>query len=117
MSAIEDFKQAIRDHGFAPPSIIEPGRIHRFSTNGKPSDDAGWCKLFTDEFGGVFGDHRSGMQETWRACRDYSETQEERSAFTRKVEEARRQREAEDAERRAAAEMRAATIWNDCDEV
>ena len=48
MDGIEEFKGAMRAHGLNPPEIIEPGKLHRFATNGKRHDDAGWCKLFAD---------------------------------------------------------------------
>jgi putative DNA primase/helicase len=37
------------------PESIEPGRLHRFSTNGKRSDLSGWCRLFEDGRAGVYG--------------------------------------------------------------
>jgi len=57
----------MRAAGIEPPSeIIPDGKIHRFSTNGKKKDDAGWYVLHLDGFFcGNFGDWRTGNQETW----------------------------------------------------
>lgn len=62
------FADAIaRELGSAPPADrIVAGRIVRFATNGKRGDSAGWCRLFEDGRGGVFGDWRnSGAVHTW----------------------------------------------------
>jgi putative DNA primase/helicase len=90
MDAIEEFKGAMRANGLNPPEIIEPGKLHRFATNGKRHDDAGWCKLFADGVGGVFGDFRSGLSETWQAQREKSFTPAEREAFRQRCEAERR---------------------------
>ena len=111
MDAIQEFKGAIRAHGLNPPEIIEPGKLHRFPTNGRASDDAGWCKLFPDCVGGVFGDFRSGLSETWQAQREKPFTSAEREAFRQRCEVERRAREAEDSRRHAEAREKAAEIW------
>jgi putative DNA primase/helicase len=108
---IEQFRDAIHNAGLIPPDVIEPGKLHRFNTNGKRGDDAGWCKLFPDLAGGVFGDHRSGLYEVWQAQRERPLTPDEREAFRRHCEQDRRDREAEDARRKAEAREKAAAIW------
>ena len=52
--------------GYAPETVVA-GVLHRFPTSVKRSDDAGWCRLFDDLRGGVFGCHRQGISQTWRA--------------------------------------------------
>jgi putative DNA primase/helicase len=108
--AIEQFRAAMRAHDLNPPEIIEPGKLHRFPTNGKRHDDAGWCKLFADGGGGVFGDFRSGLSETWQAQRDKPFTSAEREAFRQRCEAERRARETEEARRHADAREKAAAI-------
>ena len=93
-----------------PPEIIEPGKLHRFPTNGKRHDDAGWCKLFPDGQGGVFGNFRSGLSETWQVKREKPFTSAEREAFRQRCEAERRAREAEEAHRHAEAREKAAAI-------
>lgn len=65
-SASQEFRAAIQDALGNAPDEICPGELHRFATSHKPSDKAGWCKLFDDERGGVFGCHRQGLSVVWR---------------------------------------------------
>ena len=100
IGACAQFRDAIRAAGLTPPDVIEPGRFHRFPGEGKRNGNtAGWCKLFGDERGGIFGDHSTGITETWHAKRTHPMTAAEREALSREVEEAkaqaRAQREAE----------------------
>lgn len=108
MDGIEEFKGAMRAHGLNPPEIIEPGKLQRFPTNGKRHDDAGWCKLFADGGGGVFGDFRSGRSETWQAKREKPFTSAEGEAFRQRCKAECRAREAEEARRHADAREKAA---------
>jgi len=111
MDAIEQFKDTIQAAGLTPPERIEPGKLHRFSANGQARDDAGWCKLFPDGEGGVFGDFRSGLSETWQAHRERPFAPVEREAFRRHCENARLEREAEQARRHAESRDRARSLW------
>ena len=58
MQAIEQFKQAMQGAGLPPPEVIHSdGAIHRFSTNGKHGDKAGWYSFHADGIpAGAFGD-------------------------------------------------------------
>jgi len=99
-----EFREAIQDAGLEPPEIIEPGKWHRFPGVGKRnSNTAGWCKLFDDRQGGVFGDWSSGLSETWQAKRSkpYSQAEAERNV------------QCADAAKRAAAIWDAAEPAND----
>ena len=43
---LESFRKAMLENGLVPTTeIVADGKFHRFSTNGKPSDDAGWYVL------------------------------------------------------------------------
>ena len=111
--ALSDFRDAIRAAGLEPPDAIEPGKLHRFPGNGKrPSNRAGWCLLFDDGRGGCFGDWSTGLTEIWQAKRDKPYSRAEGAAFARRVEEAKKQAEAERYTRQADAANRAAAIWN-----
>jgi putative DNA primase/helicase len=69
-SSTQQFLNAIRAAGLQPPDVIEPGKLYRFPGIGKCSGNtAGWCKLFEDGLGGVYGDWASGLSKTWRAKR------------------------------------------------
>ena len=76
------FAEAIRATLGHAPDEIEPGRLYRFRGRDKgPANRAGWCRLFPDGAGGVFGDWSSGLVETWQARRDRPLTQSEAAAI------------------------------------
>jgi len=113
MSDLEQFRDAIRAAGLEPPHVIEAdGKLHRFPTNGKRGDDAGWYVLHGDGISsGSFGDWRTGVSESWRADSGRTLTPAEKAAHRAKVEAMRGEREAEEARRKAEAAAKAAAIW------
>ena len=93
---IDQFKTAIATAGLTPPdTIIADGKIHRFSTSGRASDKAGWCQLFEDGRGGVFGDFRSGMSSVWTARRRGLMPLAESADMARRLAQAKVQRKAQ----------------------
>jgi putative DNA primase/helicase len=110
---LDQFRDAIKAAGLNPPDTIEAdGKLRRFSSNGKPHDDAGWYVAFGDGIpAGSFGDWRSGISQTWRADIGRPLTPSEEAAQRANAEAARRAREAEEARRRVEAENNAAQIW------
>lgn len=113
MTPSDQFRDAIAASGLTPPdSIIGDGKIHRFSTNGKPKDDAGWYVFHDDERpAGRFGCNRSGVDVTWSARDTREFTPEEKRAWRERMDQARQQRERELAETQAAAAAKAARMW------
>ena len=108
------FTEAMRAVGLTPPAHIQPGKIYRFPGADKsPNNKAGWCKLFDDGIGGVYGDHSTGLSENWQARRDTPYSQAEQEAFKRQLAEARKQREAEEQERHSEAAKKAARTLQD----
>jgi putative DNA primase/helicase len=108
----QQFREAMQAHGLTPPDEIELGRFHRFPGEGKGnSNDAGWCRLFEDGVGGVYGDYSTGLSESWQAERGKPYTQAEREAFKLQIAEAQKQREAEEQVRHAEAATEAAAVW------
>ncbi len=107
------FRDAIQSAGLIPPDVIEPdGKLHRFASNGKHGDDAGWYALHDDGIpAGSFGDWRNGLSQTWRADIGRKLTPAEDAAHRAKVEAMRRERDAEIARERAAAADKATAIW------
>jgi hypothetical protein len=99
--------------GFAP-ELIEPGRLHRFATSSRRGDTAGWCKLFADLRGGVFGCYRAGHSETWSATDRTSMTRAQRAELARQVMAATAEREAQQRERWTANATRIARVWAEC---
>jgi putative DNA primase/helicase len=77
------------------PESIEPGRLHRFSTNGKRSDLSGWCRLFEDGRAGVYGCWRPGLSVVWTAVPRDRMTPAERAELRQRIALDRAQREAE----------------------
>ena len=110
---IEQFRAAIRNAGLTPPDVIESdGKLHRFATNGKRSDDAGWYVLHDDGIpAGAFGDWRTGASETWQADIGRSMSLHEEAQHRARLAAMRREREAEEARRKVEARERAAAIW------
>jgi putative DNA primase/helicase len=110
---IEQFRDSIRSAGLIPPEIIEPdGSLHRFASNGKRGDDAGWYALHDDGIpAGSFGDWRTGLSQTWRADIGRNLTPAEEAEHRAKVEAMKREREEAKAREQADATKKAAAIW------
>jgi putative DNA primase/helicase len=112
LNLIRQFRDAIQAAGLIPPDTIEPGKLHRMAGMGKAgSNSAAWCKLFDDGIGGVFGDFSSGFESSWQAEREAKYSAAEIAAFKARIAEERKQREAEEAQRKAEAQTKAAAIW------
>lgn len=93
------------------PAVIDPGRLHRFATCDRPSDSAGWCKLFEDLRGGVFGCHRRGIRETWSAGDGALPTREQRADLARQAIAAAAERETRRRQQWADNAGRIARVW------
>jgi putative DNA primase/helicase len=111
------FRQALASAGLSPPDSIQAdGQLHRFASNGKRGDDAGWYCLHLDGVAdgvaaGAFGCWRTGLSRSWRANLGRQLSPSEEDAHQARVAAVRQQREAEDAKRKAAARETAAAIW------
>ena len=110
---IEVFRSEISKAGLSLPNeIIDDGRIHRFSSNGKTTDNAGWYVLFTDGIAaGAFGCWREGVNIKWCSVDDAKLNQSQKREFYKKIEEAKKQREQEEERNRAESVSRANQIW------
>ncbi len=111
---VQAFRAAILATLGRAPEMIEAGRLHRFATSDKRGDDAGWCKLFADLRGGVFGCNRAGISETWRAERDRPMTGEQRAELARQIAAAAAEREREQRHQWADNAKRIARLWAQC---
>lgn len=113
LSVIEQFRHAMQAAGLTPPSSIIPdGKLHRFASNGKQNDNAGWYVFHLDGVPvGCFGDWRTGFTQTWRPDVDRTLTVEEEDQYRAKVEAIKREREAEEIRRRTEAREKANLIW------
>lgn len=112
---IQSFRAAISDAGIEPPEAIDAdGQRHRFSTNGKVGDDAGWYVLYTDGIpAGAYGCWRQQISRTWSSRKPSDVTPAEREAYEHKIAECKRQRDAERERRHAEARARAEGIWQE----
>lgn len=108
------FINAISQSGITPPShVIADGELHRFSSNGKSTDEAGWYVLHDDGIAaGSFGDWREGLSQTWCADIGRQLTTAEQSAHKARIEAMKAKREADNVEVKADAKQRANDIWN-----
>lgn len=91
------FTQAIEAAGIDPPThVTADGRLHRFSTNEKDNDTAGWYVLYGGEMpAGSFGCWRSGVQSNWSSKREEECTPLERLLYREQIKKVRRLRDAE----------------------
>ena len=112
-AGIEGFRSEILKAGLSLPNeIIDDGRIHRFSSNGKTTDNAGWYVLFTDGIAaGAFGCWREGVNIKWCSVDEAKLTQPEKHEFYKQIAEAKKQREEEEERNRAKARNKANNIW------
>ncbi|SFH21573.1 putative DNA primase/helicase [Nitrosospira sp. Nsp14] len=114
LSPMEQFRTAIQTAGLNPPDVIEAdGKLHRFSTNGRPDDDAGWYVYHGNVVpaSGALGDWRSGVNQTWRADIGRPLTPAEQREHRARLDAMHEQREAETTQRRKQARERAEQIW------
>jgi putative DNA primase/helicase len=112
MTATEQFAGAIRENlGYAPdPGDIVSGKMIRFATSNRKGDDAGWCKLFEDAEGGIFGCWRQGIAETWQACT--SRTSDEQGKFLSRVKQAKEEAAVIEEEIRRECRKKLAELWD-----
>lgn len=96
------------------PDEIEPGRLQRFSTNGKRGDTAGWCKQFADLRAGVFGCYRAGFSEVWTASDQRTLNRQQRVDLVRQVAAATAERAIEQRQQWARAAEQIARTWAEC---
>lgn len=113
MTVLDSFRDVMAAAGLTPPDeIIADGRLHRFATNDRRDDDAGWYVLHDDGIpAGAFGDWRTGVNETWCAQSERTMTEAERAEHRKRIAALKRQREEEERRQHADAAARARDIW------
>ena len=114
MNNTMQFINAISQSGITPPdNIIDDGKIHRFSSSGKPSDKAGWYCYHTNGItAGSFGCFRNDINQTW--CSDVKRTltATEQASNAERFKAMQLQRDAENLKNKAEAKLKANDIWN-----
>lgn len=107
-----EFIDTIRAAGLTPPNIIEPQKLYRFPGIEKRSgNSAGWCKLFADGLGGVYGDFSQDFSASWQAVRSTPLSAAQRAVFNRQIAESKATADTERQARQSNAAMKAAAIW------
>ena len=112
--ASSEFRNAMLSALGHAPDVIEPGRFYRFSTNGRRGDTSGWCKMFDDRRGGVFGCYRRGLREAWSAIDRHTITKDQRPSLARQVAAATAEREAQQRQQWVENARRNNTVWAQC---
>jgi phage/plasmid primase-like uncharacterized protein/KaiC/GvpD/RAD55 family RecA-like ATPase len=110
-------KDAMLGAGLKPPEAIHlDGKVHRFNSGTKGEgghDKPGWYIVFSDGVpAGRFGCWRSGVELTWKAEIGRSLTVAEEMAQSRRLSEAKAQRDAEQAKTREVAANTVDLIWS-----
>ncbi|MCG7898376.1 MAG: AAA family ATPase [Candidatus Thiodiazotropha weberae] len=110
---LNQFESAMRETGIEPPeNLIADGELHRFSSNGRPSDSAGYYILHGDGIpAGHFGCWRTGISQDWRADTGQAFSPEEKREYAQRMERIREKRAAEDQKRKAQARQNAEEKW------
>ena len=112
--AVEAFEAAVvAGLGYGPGEVI-PGKFTRFATRDRRGDSAGWCKLFDDLRGGVFGCYRKGISEIWSAADKSMMTRQQRAELARQITAATTERMAVQRQQWAESAKRMARLWADC---
>ena len=113
INPLQAFQAAMLAAGMTPPdTIIADGKIHRFATNDRRGDDAGFYVLHLDGIpAGCFGNWRESRTETWCSIERAQQTPEQKEqcdTLLKSMQNARHR--AKKAEHDTAAE-KAAAIW------
>lgn len=111
---IESFIQTMRNAGLSTKAAIIPdGKMHRFYVEGdKQGSLNGWYVLYGDGLAaGAFGSWKADIKGVWCAKADHTLTHTERIQFKQRMEEAKKQREIQEATNRQEARNKALFIW------
>lgn len=114
MNPCDSFRVAVLALLGNAPEMIHAGRFHRFATSDRRNDDAGWCKLFDDMRGGVFGCYRRGISETWSAADRATLSSAQRADMAQQVRAVKAERESQQRKRWGANARRNAEMWAEC---
>jgi len=112
---IEAFRSAASESGVMVPASPVIGKLSACGTEDKPYSKNGRYVFFLDGVpAGGFQDMADGQAwQVWRYHSVQTMAPLEKSVYRRRIEQARREREADDARRYAEAATEATLIWND----
>ena len=106
-----DFRQCMRNAGLEfAGEIVADGELHRFKVDGD-SGPHGWYVLHSDGVpAGVYGCNKRDIEVKWSAKLETEFTKEEKSAYRKRIADAKAKRNADLAKRQADAAAQAQTI-------
>ncbi|WP_459903935.1 AAA family ATPase [Desulfosarcina cetonica] len=112
MDPVTAFTVAMAEHGLNPGEIVADGNIQRFDVD-KPGDKAGWYSLHLDGVpAGAFGNFKGVNDQTWCAKKRHEMTDAEWAENKRRIDDAKRQREADAMRRWQAARDRLKPVFD-----
>ena len=109
-----DFLQAVSTAGVKPPqNVVIDGQIHRFSTNDKIGDNAGWYVLkdYGDFTFGAFGDWRTGIQEKWSSKDESQMSKVEKDQMWKEIRRIKKSNEEDRLQKQKKVAEEAERIW------
>ena len=112
---IEEFRQTMQRAGLPAPSKIIPDELfHRFSTNGRPKDDAGWYVVNAQPFlSASFGCWRTGIKGFWSSIDSLQMTSSQKKEFDELIKEHRKINDQKRQKAQLKASLSARRIWNE----
>lgn len=100
-----------RTTGGAPAhDALVPGKMIRFATSDRRGNYSGWCKLFEDGEGGIYGCWRQGISESWQA--HPTRNAEDQESFQIRVKQAKAEAASIEVELRTKCREKSAQLWN-----
>ena len=110
-----DFIQATREAGLEPPDkIVVDGRIHRFSSDGRPSNKSGWYILNDLPDGviaGAFGCWRSIDKVKWSSVKMSTLSKEKQRQVKKAIKDSIEKAERERKVLQEKASKEAESLW------
>ena len=114
ITPVDQFREALASKGISPPkTIIDDGKLHHFSSSGRPGDDKGWYVFHDGDIPtGAFGDFRQFGTKSfpWTADIGRAWTPAEKSNYHKKQAVLRTERKIGTEQRRIEAKTKAAQI-------
>jgi phage/plasmid primase-like uncharacterized protein len=104
---------AMMEDDLYPKDILFDGKIHRFSTDPKIKNDAGWYIFFDGEIpAGKYGNFKTGLDATW-SYHSHSRVLSpiDHIRIKENIEKAKKLREDEKAKKNEVAAITASSIW------
>lgn len=106
------FRAELLAAGLQPIGDIIPGEFARMPGVGKTNGNrAGWCLLFANEQGGIFGDWSTGVQHTWQAEDGTPLSPAELKAVKKQIAEEKKQSAVDRKDKHTAARKVAEALW------